>query len=298
MKNIAACLMAVLACGVFGSGVVHAQAQRTWVSGTGDDADPCSRTSPCKTFAGALSKTAAGGEISVLNSAGYGAVTIAKSITINGGGALAGITSSGTNAIRVQAGANDVVVLRNLAITTVGAAVNGISYVSGRALVIERSSIGGTRAANGIDVALTALGSLTVTDTEISGGNHGVRLNSTVRLDADLRNVKITNSNIGVNVIAGNVTIHDSLIANNGGTGVVAQSGRVVIEGTRIDGNLAAVQVVGGLARIANSSFYNNQNGLLCPGGPITSAYDNSKGGNVGGGLTPCPEPLPPLVIL
>jgi len=64
----------------------QAQATRTWVSGVGDDANPCSRTAPCKTFAGAISKTAAGGEISVLDPGGFGAVTITKSITINGDG--------------------------------------------------------------------------------------------------------------------------------------------------------------------------------------------------------------------
>ncbi|PYQ51096.1 MAG: hypothetical protein DMF59_08935, partial [Acidobacteria bacterium] len=62
----------------------NAQASRTWVSGVGDDANPCSRTAPCKTFAGAISKTAAGGEISVLDPGGFGAVTITKSITIEG----------------------------------------------------------------------------------------------------------------------------------------------------------------------------------------------------------------------
>jgi len=45
----------------------HAQAVRTWVSGTGDDANPCSITSPCRTFAGAISKTQAGGVISVFS---------------------------------------------------------------------------------------------------------------------------------------------------------------------------------------------------------------------------------------
>ena len=60
----------------------HAQATRTWVSGVGDDANPCSRTAPCKTFAGAISKTAAHGEISVLDPGPYGAVTITKSITL------------------------------------------------------------------------------------------------------------------------------------------------------------------------------------------------------------------------
>ena len=66
--------------------VANAQATRTWISGVGDDANPCSRTAPCKTFAGAISKTAAGGEIDVLDPGGFGAVTITKAITLDGGG--------------------------------------------------------------------------------------------------------------------------------------------------------------------------------------------------------------------
>src|SRR5258705_5044084 len=94
----------------------QAQATRTWVSGVGDDANPCSRTAPCKTFAGAISKTAAGGEIDALDPAGYGAVTITKAITIDGGGGqVASIfASAGANRINVQARASDVVTLRNL----------------------------------------------------------------------------------------------------------------------------------------------------------------------------------------
>ena len=80
------------------STVVHAQATRTWVSGVGDDANPCSRTAPCKTFAGAISKTAPCGEISVLDPGGFGAVTITKAITLNGTGTLAGILSALANA--------------------------------------------------------------------------------------------------------------------------------------------------------------------------------------------------------
>src|ERR671931_292312 len=75
-------------------GTAFGQATRTWVSGVGDDANPCSRTAPCKTFAGAISKTAAGGEISVLDPGGFGAVIITKSITINGDGTLASIVAS------------------------------------------------------------------------------------------------------------------------------------------------------------------------------------------------------------
>src|SRR5712675_1279806 len=93
----------------------HAQATRTWVSGVGDDANPCSRTAPCKTFAGAISKTAAGGEIDALDPGGFGAVTITKAITLDGGGGqVASVLVSGTNGIVVSAGANDVVILRNL----------------------------------------------------------------------------------------------------------------------------------------------------------------------------------------
>src|SRR2546425_2723722 len=86
------------------STVAQAQASRTWVSGVGDDANPCSRTAPCKTFAGAISKTAAAGEINVLDPGGFGAVTITKAITIDGsGGPIAGVLVSGTNGIVVSA---------------------------------------------------------------------------------------------------------------------------------------------------------------------------------------------------
>src|ERR1700732_642897 len=89
----------------------HAQATRTWVSGVGDDANPCSRTAPCKTFAGAISKTAPAGEINVLDPGGFGAVTITKSITISSVGFEAGVLVSGTNGIVVNAGPSDTVVL-------------------------------------------------------------------------------------------------------------------------------------------------------------------------------------------
>src|SRR5215218_8955642 len=81
-----------------------AQATRTWVSGVGDDVNPCSRTAPCKTFAGAISKTAAGGEINCLDPGGFGGVTITKSLTISCEGVTGGTLVSGTNAIVVNAG--------------------------------------------------------------------------------------------------------------------------------------------------------------------------------------------------
>src|SRR5947207_6028847 len=107
----------------------HAQATRTWVSGVGDDANPCSRTAPCKTFAGAISKTAAGGEIDVLDPGGFGAVTITKGITIDGNATFASVLGSGTNGVVVNAGAGDVVTLRNLSIDGGGTGLNGVRFL-------------------------------------------------------------------------------------------------------------------------------------------------------------------------
>src|SRR6478752_3740088 len=94
------------------SAPAHAQATRTWISGVGDDVNPCSRTAPCKTFAGAISKTAAGGEIDCLDPGGFGAVTITKSITLDcgGGGIVGSILASATNGINVNGNGINVIV--------------------------------------------------------------------------------------------------------------------------------------------------------------------------------------------
>ncbi len=83
---------------VFGASLANAQSSRTWVSGVGDDINPCSRTAPCKTFASTMSKTAINGEIDALDPAGYGTITITKSLTIDGTGTLAGILASSASA--------------------------------------------------------------------------------------------------------------------------------------------------------------------------------------------------------
>jgi hypothetical protein len=155
------------------SSLANAQATRTWVSGVGDDANPCSRTAPCKTFAGAISKTAAGGEISVLDPGGFGGVTITKAITLNGDGTLAGILSAITTGVLVNAGVNDVVYLRNLSINGAGTGFNGVRWIAGKALHVENCNIYGVGNnsagnGNGILVNLNASGSsLFVKDTNI-----------------------------------------------------------------------------------------------------------------------------------
>ena len=120
----------------------HAQATRTWVSGVGDDANPCSRTAPCKTWAGAISKTATGGEIDALDPGGFGTLTITKSITLDGGGGqVASILASGVNGINISA-AGGVVILRNLRINGAGG-TTGVAINSAATVVIEKCDIFG-----------------------------------------------------------------------------------------------------------------------------------------------------------
>ena len=126
----------------------HAQATRTWVSGVGDDANPCSRTAPCKTWPGAISKTAAGGEIDALDPGGFGAVTITKSITLDGGGGqVASILVSGTNGINVSAAATDVIILRNLRLNGIlnsgSPGLTGVQINTAARVVIEKCDIFG-----------------------------------------------------------------------------------------------------------------------------------------------------------
>src|SRR5687767_8342177 len=116
-KNLISMLFVLLILSL--ASVAQAQATRTWVSVVGDDANPCSRTAPCKTFAGAISKTATNGVISTLDPGGFGAVTITKSITIDGSDQIAGVLAAATTGVIINAGATAVVKLRNLEITGV-----------------------------------------------------------------------------------------------------------------------------------------------------------------------------------
>ncbi|MBA4003937.1 MAG: hypothetical protein C0477_11035, partial [Delftia sp.] len=147
----------VCASAALASSGAWAQATRTWVSGVGDDVNPCSRTAPCKTFAGAISKTAAKGEINVLDPGGFGAITITKSITIDGsGGAIAGVLVSGTNGITVSANPSDTVVLRSLDINGVDQGLSGVNILQAGKVVVENVKIQGfAQAAVRVDAAAT-----------------------------------------------------------------------------------------------------------------------------------------------
>jgi len=134
----AASAIAVIACAT----PAQAQATRTWISGVGDDANPCSRTAPCKTFAGAISKTATEGEINCLDPGGFGALTITKSVSILCGGVSnGGVLVGGTNGFVVNAPAGSRVVLDGLDFEGIGSGLNGVSMVGAGFLTIRNCSI-------------------------------------------------------------------------------------------------------------------------------------------------------------
>ena len=212
------------------STVAHAQATRTWVSGVGDDANPCSRTAPCKTFAGAISKTAAGGEINVLDPGGFGAVTITKSITIRSDHIEAGVLVSGTNGIIVSAGPADRVVLEGLDIEGLGTGLHGVSVLSGKEVYIIRCSIRHFTQ-NGVNMASsTNAGHAFINDSLIAFNAGGVNAQGTANI------ASITNTNILSNTSfavqangANNIVGVQSSVLNHSPTAISLLSGGIAI---------------------------------------------------------------------
>jgi hypothetical protein len=208
-----AMLAALFGCAVTAA-PANAQATRTWVSGVGDDANPCSRTAPCKTFAGAISKTAAGGEISVLDPGGFGAVTITKSISIvNDDSGEAGILASGTNGVTVNAGASDIIILRGLVIDgappgTPG--LNGIRFLAGGALHVEKCLVKNFTAAsagNGNGILFspsTGVSELYVANSTFINNGSAVGVGILVQpsgsgsATASINHVEIQNNRVGI----------------------------------------------------------------------------------------------------
>src|SRR5687767_6311991 len=171
-KRKALVAMALAASSLGWAAPAFGQATRTWVSGVGDDANPCSRTAPCKTFAGAISKTATGGEISVLDPGGYGAVNITKSMTIDGGtGAGWGsILNALTTGIIINAPSNAVITLRNLSLNGAGTGTYGIRILAAGKVFIENCQIFGNNG-QGINDQRSVAGSQLLIDRTVVRNN-------------------------------------------------------------------------------------------------------------------------------
>jgi len=219
---------------VVGSSEGHAQATRTWVSGVGDDANPCSRTAPCKTFAGAISKTQAGGEISVLDPGGFGYLTITKSISIVARGVEGSVLVSGANGITINAGPNDEVTLHGLTIEGLGTGTNGVRVLSARAVHISNCIIRGFQNAGsgrGVAVEPTVPTRVNISDCTIVKNQQGIFVSpqASGRAGVVLNRVTISDSSLqAIRAERGTATVFmsNSVISGNNvslGTGGAAK---------------------------------------------------------------------------
>lgn len=271
----------------------HAQATRTWVSGVGDDVNPCSRTAPCKTFAGAISKTAAAGEINCLDSAGFGAVTITKSISIICEGVIGGVLSSGTNGIIINALATDEVVLKGLDINGANTGLNGIRVLSVGAVTIQDTIIQNTTGF-GIQINNTAASTFMisrVTSTNNASGGVQLRPNAASALATGIIENLIAYKNGAGIVIDGNggssvnATIRESDLGNNTGAGLSASTGGAalvaMVTKTAIAGNGTGINAgANTFIRIGQTEINANSVGIS---GTVSSFGTNQILGNGSG---------------
>lgn len=258
----------------------QAQATRTWVSGVGDDANPCSRTAPCKTFAGAISKTAAGGEIDVIDPGGYGAVTITKAITIDGTGANASILNASTNGIVINAAPDDDVILRNLSIQASQLIAPPACRWTGLSAI-----------------RLLAARTLRVENVTINNQNVGVDVVASG-----------SNPDIFLDVLLKNVSISNTCTAGVKAAPAAGHPVRMAIEASTISNANTALRLEAGSETWMKSSslFLNNLGIDTSAGGVLHSLGGNAVAGNASDGSftdvidgTPAPAPAPaPAVTL
>lgn len=216
----------------------NAQVTRTWVSGVGDDANSGSRTAPCKTFAGVITKTSTNGIIDVLDPGAFGAVTITKSITIEGDASEGDILVAGTHAVIINAGPADVVILRNLTLEGGGTGLSGIDILSAGEVHIENCRINGFTQ-SGINYASSATnGVLFVKDTTIHQcGPNGINLAAAGPSTATIEHVNITACGDGIDVAAGTTAvIVGTTVSGNSNVGIES-SGLVQLSASMITGN-------------------------------------------------------------
>ncbi|CAM5661604.1 hypothetical protein MAUB1S_11541 [Mycolicibacterium aubagnense] len=304
MKNLQLWLsvFALAVASLFFVSGAQAQATRTWVSGVGDDVNPCSRTAPCKTFAGAISKTAAGGIINCIDPGGFGSVTITKSITIDCRQVLAGVLASATNGVVINAAAADVVTLRGLTIDgnpPAAPGLNGVRFLAGAALIIDECKISGFTSATGTGVDFsnsgnaqlsiinsvisnngsasggsgviirptgTATAKVLIDNVQILNNSQGVRVDGTTGTGA--RRVEVMRSAISGNLFQGvagvtNATVTNVLLSNN----VISNNGSIGIQSSG----------AGSTIMIGNNVIAGNDTGINAAGGAQLISYQTNN---------------------
>ena len=291
---------------VLGQAVVvapaNAQATRTWVSGVGDDANPCSRTAPCKTFAGSISKTAAGGEINCIDPGGFGALTITKAITISCEIGTAGVLVAGTNGFVVNAGAADNVVIKGIDFDGTGTGLSGIQITSAATVSLRNSVIRNFKG-SGSGISLTPNGTnskLFVSDSTISNNGSSATTggivvkpvgNSTATVIVE--NSYIENNTAGLRadataVTTGTVraTVKNSSISGNTNDGVAGIANAASQSILMLNNSLFAhnggtgVNITTATGLLSGSVVTANGTGLGVAGGTLFSYRNNNINGN------------------
>ena len=275
------------------SAAAQAQATRTWVSGVGDDANPCSRTAPCKTFAGAISKTATNGEINVLDPGGFGGVTITKAITISSEGFEAGVLVSGTNAIVINAPNTANVVLRGLDIEGLGTGLTGIKVLAAGSVHVEDCTINNFTQF-GIDFVPTSAtahtAELHVSDTivrnnqGVSSGGIRIKPGTNTSAVAMIEDTQLRNNQFGLRVEDNSkVAAKSTTAAGNTGSGFIAVS-NVTAAVLNLDSCVAIGNAFGikadnpnGTVRFANCTIAGNTTGINAAGGGHTVTFTGSN---------------------
>jgi hypothetical protein len=265
------------------STVAHAQT-RTWVSGTGSDANPCSRTAPCQTFAGAFNKTATNGEISALDPGGFGTINITKSITLNGDGTLASILNAGTTGIIVNIATNlttDKVVVRNVSIQGAGTGTDGVRIIDGQEVVLDDVTINGFTDA-GVDITQSQTGNVFLRNVRISKGAVGVRSQSTAgTVVGVMENVHIFGmTSHGIQGVNNSVlSLRGVVSSRNVGDGIRSDAATVniIAESTTVLGNDIGVNRVAGTIRIHDVGMYHNNTNCTTT---VVSSGQNRSAGN------------------
>jgi hypothetical protein len=294
MKRIALLSTTTLIATIASSGA-YALSNRTFVSGTGSDSNPCSLAAPCRSFAGALAQTSPGGEIAVLDTAGYGTVTITQAVSIvNEEGVEAGITVTSGDGITINAAPFDVVNLRGLTLVGAGGSVNGITFNSGAALNIQNCVIRGFSAGQGLNLVPTGNTDINVSNTIVLGNSDGVYLQpsgTNLTVTASFEQVQAIHNHFAGFVLFGStmtgslLAIAADSLASGNGTGFQSLSAFAKAtttftlanskaannaNGVDSDGNNAGIILNG--STISGNSF----NGFSAAGGAVIASYGNN----------------------
>jgi Periplasmic copper-binding protein (NosD) len=297
----------------------NAQATRTWVSGVGDDANPCSRTAPCKTYSGTISKTATNGEINCLDPGGFGSLTITKSISVVCDYTEGGVLAAGTFGFNINATAGSLVTLKGQDVECVGTGTNGIQVLGvGVTVHVHKTQIrscrnsGGSNG-NGILVAPSSgTAKVFVADSYITdnGGtlsNAGILIKPTAGASANVsvNRVQLENNFNGIFMDASggggasNVNVNDSLLGGSSNAGIVLSSSGTTLTGIvtnsliNFNATGATSGGIGSTLRLGGNTIANNGTGVSAAGGTLQSFKNNAVAGNSSDGtpMTAFPGP-------